>query len=594
MKLLTNLLFEPKGKHDPTLAYSIKDTVMSADGSQVYFALQDVPAGIALDNEDYWKLQIDLHDTLVGMEEATAAAKAAATGAVSTAADQNLTETQKANARRNIGLDKVIESLSDPLEASGNPLVVKPVGGMPFESVVTEFSPQQEGSGDPHPAGGGRNLLETVAVSEERYGVMYTVNPDGSITANGTATANSVFYVHRNFQFKGGVEYTLSGCPAGGSTSTYMVYAQEGVTFDTGSGVTFAFDGDVSKNVMILVYAGVKVTNLVFKPMIRLASDSNATYDPWENIRPLSGWDKLDLNAAGKNLWPNGDVNGTRVASYEISVPAGNLVLSGVYQSSDTDSSQSRIVITATNGEEKLFYVNRGERFACATNFSAPIRAILFYESSSSAASDGDAFSVKDIQLELASAATYFVPYQGNDLHTLQIGQTVYGGRVDWTKGEMVAEWAMETLDGNTPTSSFAYATNGNVSRFGYLPFVDVGAANQLPVCSHFKGVLNAGGFTDVWTVKCNPAEARMFFMLPADIDTQEKFVQWLAVNPVQISYKLAKPITIQLPATEIIALPSTNTLYGDGDSITVTGRQPKTSALESRLAALEAAMTNV
>ena len=68
MKLLMNLIFEPKGKHDPALAYNIKDTVMSADGSQVYFALQDVPAGTALDNEDYWKLQIDMHDTLVKLD----------------------------------------------------------------------------------------------------------------------------------------------------------------------------------------------------------------------------------------------------------------------------------------------------------------------------------------------------------------------------------------------------------------------------------------------------------------------------------------------------------------------------------------------
>jgi len=62
LKLLTNLIFEPKGRHDPDKAYSIKDTVMSADGTRVYFALQDVPAGISLDNALYWMLQIDMSE----------------------------------------------------------------------------------------------------------------------------------------------------------------------------------------------------------------------------------------------------------------------------------------------------------------------------------------------------------------------------------------------------------------------------------------------------------------------------------------------------------------------------------------------------
>lgn len=86
-KLLTNLLFEPKGVHDPALTYSIKDTVMSPDGSKVYFALRDVPSGIALTDEDYWMLQIDLSATKSDMESATDAANTAADNANAAAAN---------------------------------------------------------------------------------------------------------------------------------------------------------------------------------------------------------------------------------------------------------------------------------------------------------------------------------------------------------------------------------------------------------------------------------------------------------------------------------------------------------------------------
>lgn len=60
MKQIVNLIFEPKGIHDVTKAYKIKDIVTDASGSRAYFALQDVPSGIALDDSQYWKLQIDL------------------------------------------------------------------------------------------------------------------------------------------------------------------------------------------------------------------------------------------------------------------------------------------------------------------------------------------------------------------------------------------------------------------------------------------------------------------------------------------------------------------------------------------------------
>jgi len=63
MKFLTSLVYEPRGMHDPALAYNIRDTVMAAGGSRVYFALRDVPAGTPLSDESCWMLMIDLLST---------------------------------------------------------------------------------------------------------------------------------------------------------------------------------------------------------------------------------------------------------------------------------------------------------------------------------------------------------------------------------------------------------------------------------------------------------------------------------------------------------------------------------------------------
>lgn len=125
MKLLTNLLFEPKGKHNPALAYSIKDTVMSADGSQVYFALQDVPTGIALNDERYWKLQIDLSGSKHAMDEAVA----------------NFSDYARIVGTRVKG---------ETAKATGNPATFLPDAGSLLQP-VTVLEPQQEGSGEPSP-----------------------------------------------------------------------------------------------------------------------------------------------------------------------------------------------------------------------------------------------------------------------------------------------------------------------------------------------------------------------------------------------------------------------------------------------------------
>lgn len=125
MTLLTNLIFEPKGKHDPALAYTIKDTVMSADGSRVYFALKDVPAGIALSNEEYWKLQIDISGSKNAMDVALA----------------SFSDYAKAVGTRVKG---------ETAKAIGNPVTFMPDAGSLLQP-VTVLEPQQEGSGDPSP-----------------------------------------------------------------------------------------------------------------------------------------------------------------------------------------------------------------------------------------------------------------------------------------------------------------------------------------------------------------------------------------------------------------------------------------------------------
>ena len=133
----------------------------------------------------------------------------------------------------------------------------------------------------PYPCNG---TTQTVA------GVTYTDNGDGTFTANGEATALSdlVLYTRgvAGFPLKAGT-YTLSGAPEGSAADTYCIYVRgtgSSATsyIDYGSGVTFTLDTDeANMGIYLRVKGGVTVSDLTYKPMIRMASVKDDTYTPY-------------------------------------------------------------------------------------------------------------------------------------------------------------------------------------------------------------------------------------------------------------------------------------------------------------------------
>ena len=102
-----------------------------------------------------------------------------------------------------------------------------------------------------------------------------------------------------------------------------------------------------------------------------------------------------------------------------------------------------------------------------------------------------------------------FAPYQG-DTYAADFGQTVYGGTLDWLTGVLTVEWGL--------ISSYA----GEALSGEWISDRDVYSAGATPTTG------------------------------------------------AQIAYKLATPITIQLPPATVTALKGVNTLHTDADSVSV------------------------
>lgn|SRR5574344_2185228 len=138
-----------------------------------------------------------------------------------------------------------------------------------------------------------KNMLKNTAISSTTNGVTFTVNPDGTITANGTSTDITSFAIVPMYTVKSG-KYILSGCPSGGSPSTYKIDCYEDKTppiNDFGDGVELDLSVDTTYvEFKIVVYSGVTINNLVFKPMLRYA---NITDDTYEKYKP-SIQDQID------------------------------------------------------------------------------------------------------------------------------------------------------------------------------------------------------------------------------------------------------------------------------------------------------------
>lgn len=153
----------------------------------------------------------------------------------------------------------------------------------------------------------------------EKNGITWTDNGDGSITANGTATANSTFIIcgwslraeKAICRLEEDKEYVISGCPEGGSTKTYFLAARlydkdtspesttGAIKRDIGEG--FSFSGYVHASVYIGIIKGTTVEDLTFWPILRQSNLPDVGYKKFNDKLIVSS--VLDSMAISPSLY---------------------------------------------------------------------------------------------------------------------------------------------------------------------------------------------------------------------------------------------------------------------------------------------------
>lgn len=119
----------------------------------------------------------------------------------------------------------------------------------------------------------GKNLIKNTFTSQEKNGITWTANADGTVIANGTATTDSYISISIDVE---PVTMCFSACTETGSSSTFraIFYPQTDKAnyIDTGDGVIATPKQAQKATVQLTIYSGYTANNLAFKPQLELGT----------------------------------------------------------------------------------------------------------------------------------------------------------------------------------------------------------------------------------------------------------------------------------------------------------------------------------
>ena len=478
-------------------------------------------------------------------------------------------------------------SLGEDITESGEVVSFDALDEAPMSSLKVGIEPIQDlhGQSNPYPAGGGKNKISYPYgfTTQTTNTCTATVQSDGTITFSGTPSANTTFNIKLRTQSSGDYalflsegDYIVNGCPAGGSSTTYQisVIASSGtpIAIDRGSGASFSIpSGGMNVGVQLFVGSGYNPNSLVLSPMIRLASVTDGTFAPYSNICPIYA-------NVGKNLWEldnsySVSPSGTLISNVTLNVP----IPSGTY----TFSCKGTIGTAVATAFRKA----DGTNIATATlNTNTKSATITLTETAYKVNMySSGTLDISDIQLELGSSATSYVPYNTQTVYlsptesvadatayNTTLPQLVYGGTLDVVSGKLTVTHALGYI---TSSNFVSAAKEGNLWRCVANYFLYESNTYQVGLCNKYvyeTSYTNVNGTNN--SIAFNNATVKSQFLIHDDrVTSSNDIATDLATTPIEYCYPLATPIEVDLTPTQISTLLGENNLWAScGDVLEV------------------------
>ena len=243
-----------------------------------------------------------------------------------------------------------------------------------------------------------------------------------------------------------------------------------------------------------------------------------------DNVRPITGRDGVQVTRCGKNLLNLETQTFTRNKEVLLDdeIPPGSYTLSANVQTNSGSASCLVNFLDSQNALVASIYMPVSDTSQWRFTLSRKVKVLSVFAAQNNAEAIGHQATLSNIQLELGSTPTAYEPYQGSTT-TLTLPETIYGGTVDAVTGVGSKTWG------------YIASYNGESLPGEWISDRDVYSAGASPTAG------------------------------------------------AQVAYKLATPETFQATGNQALpAVAGLNTVYTDGDSLAVSGRQDLLHTLQT------------
>ena len=296
--------------------------------------------------------------------------------------------------------------------------------------------------------------------------------------------------------------------------------------------------------------------------------NQRTTFAPYSNICPITGYDECEVDDVGKNLFYYNKIDGENAQSNKIPYVSGlkikhfgstainnGSLVAHFYDENDTYISSNTLTYTITAGGQ--------------WNVNAPSgTAYVIFTSYRSSGNGGiDAFI--DAEIMCATDVSTYEPYQSSNA-TIQFGQTVYGGKSNFTDGGtdvVKVSIDMGDLSWNNSSGHLFYTQFANWST--QVKHTETDIRNMISSSYKNVGIVSTASIVN-GTIGSN--SSNYLYVNDERASTAQELVALL--DGVQLICELATPTSIATPPTDLKLLKGTNNLTTNGTTINL-GYQP-------------------
>lgn len=470
------------------------------------------------------------------------------------------------------------DEISGSKSINGNPIAISDAANAYAEEVIANIEPIQDLHGYDHPwvGGAGKNLLPMTvegikAANTEGIwnGNAYTINGvtftiltdnDGNIIgikANGTVSARIDYSLYQGLLPEG--NYMLNGYVYTGDGGLYFHQSGSRI-YDYGvneEGVAISIDSSTAY-IRLGINSGVVLNNLLFKPMIRLAIETDASFAPYSNICPISGLYSVEVKRCGFNVW-DGEYE---YGAFDQNSGEKADVANPPYRTKNKiPVSPSKTYYLKASHNIRIFTYSKTaylNNFVISPNstFTTPSNA---YYINFQTANDSD-INNYCINVSDESKNGTYEPYQ-SETHSTSLPQTTYGGTLNVQTGELIVDRGVVTVD-----SSWEYSTWGGKNYIRK----DMSFDGSVPLISELCEYKGIGGAVDFIDGKMYISSGYTNIYINDNRYPSKDDMLSIYGNS-KIIYKFSAPQTYQLTPSQVKLLLNRNNVSTNADALDLT-----------------------